>query len=366
LFPLKEVAVPPSDIPGEAAWPTQPLPTKPAPFARQLVTYSELTRRTPEAHRQVLDRFSKLRPHAPFTPPSREGTLIFPGFDGGAEWGGAAVDPQGILYVNANEMAWILTLVETKKQSGESASGGEAIYTQICAACHGVDRQGNKAQNVPPVVGLEPRLKKADVLALLKTGRGVMPAFGFLSEKQQNDLADYLFGKSAGSTANPAPANEAARKEEPGSGGDALGGIPFTHTGYVRWLDPDGYPAVKPPWGTLNAIDMNTGEFLWKTTLGEYAELRAQGVPPTGTENYGGPVVTAGGLLFIAASKDERLRAFDQKTGRELWKFKLPAGGYATPATYSVAGRQYVVIACGGGKMGTPSGDTYVAFALPE
>jgi quinoprotein glucose dehydrogenase len=193
-----------------------------------------------------------------------------------------------------------------------------------------------------------------------------MPAFGFLSEKQQNDLADYLFGKSAGSTANPAPANEAARKEEPGSGGDALGGIPFTHTGYVRWLDPDGYPAVKPPWGTLNAIDMNTGEFLWKTTLGEYAELRAQGVPPTGTENYGGPVVTAGGLLFIAASKDERLRAFDQKTGRELWKFKLPAGGYATPATYSVAGRQYVVIACGGGKMGTPSGDTYVAFALPE
>jgi quinoprotein glucose dehydrogenase len=141
---------------------------------------------------------------------------------------------------------------------------------------------------------------------------------------------------------------------------------PYTHTGYNRFFDPDGYPAVKPPWGTLNAIDLNTGDYLWKVPLGEYPELIAQGLPPTGTENYGGPVVTAGGVLFIAASKDENFRAFDTRTGRELWRHKLPAGGFATPATYEVDGRQYVVIACGGGKMGNKSGDSYVAFALPE
>jgi quinoprotein glucose dehydrogenase len=141
---------------------------------------------------------------------------------------------------------------------------------------------------------------------------------------------------------------------------------PYTHTGYNRWLDPQGYPAVKPPWGTLNAIDLNTGDYLWRTTLGEFPELSAKGIPPTGTENYGGPVVTAGGVIFIGASKDEMFHAFDQKTGKLLWQHRLPAGGYATPATYQINGRQYVVIACGGGKMGTKSGDAYVAFALPR
>jgi quinoprotein glucose dehydrogenase len=137
-------------------------------------------------------------------------------------------------------------------------------------------------------------------------------------------------------------------------------------TGYNRWLDTNGYPAVKPPWGTLNAIDLNTGEYRWKVPLGEVPALTSQGIPPTGLENYGGPVVTAGGLVFIAAAKDEMFRAFDQNTGKLLWQTKLPAGGYATPATYSVRGRQYVVIACGGGKMGTASGDAYLAFALPK
>lgn len=365
LFPIEEVPVPASDIPGESAWPTQPIPVKPAPFTRQVLSYDQLTNLSPEAHRQVLERFSKVRPHLPFAPPSREGTIIFPGFDGGAEWGGAAADPEGVLYVNANEMAWILTMVESKRDGVETKAGGDGIYMQICAACHGLDRMGNKAQNVPPLVGLEARLKRQDVLALLKTGKGVMPSFGFLSETQQNQVADFLFGNAAAQTVPAATVNSAGKKEEMG-GADVLGKIPFTHTGYNRWLDPNGYPAVKPPWGTLNAIDLNTGEYLWRTTLGEYPELTAKGIPPTGTENYGGPVVTAGGLIFIAASKDEHLRAFDRKTGRELWKFRLPAAGYATPATYSVRGRQYVVIACGGGKIGTKSGDTYMAFALPQ
>ncbi len=361
LFPVREVAVPPSDLQGESAWPTQPLPTKPAPFTRQLFTADEITDISPEAHRQVLDRFVKLRPHTQFLPPSREGTIIFPGFDGGAEWGGAAADPEGILYINANEMPWVLNMVETRQTGGEPLSSGEAIFNQICAACHGLDRNGNKAQNVPSLVGVGQRLKPADVLALLKTGKGVMPSFAFLSDTQRQAVVGHLFGTKPAAT----PANDPAHKEELG-GTDALGNIPYTMTGYNRWLDTNGYPAIKPPWGTLNAIDLNTGEYRWRVTLGEWPELMAKGLPPTGTENYGGPVVTAGGVIFIAASRDEHIRAFDRRTGKELWKAKLPAAGYATPATYTVGGRQYVVIACGGGKIGTRSGDAYVAFRLPK
>jgi quinoprotein glucose dehydrogenase len=362
LFPIREVPVPMSDLQGEAAWPTQPLPVKPAPFSRQLFTYDELTDVSPEAHRQALERFAKLRPHAPFQPPSREGTIIFPGFDGGAEWGGAATDPDGVLYVNGNEMPWVLTMVETRRKGEEPLASGQAIYAQICAACHGMDRKGNAAQNVPSLEGAGQRLKQPDVLALLKTGKGVMPSFDFLTERQRQLVVDDLLGLAP---AAPAAGNDAGREAASGAA-DVLGTIPYTMTGYHRWLDTNGHPAIKPPWGTLNAIDLNTGEYRWRVPLGEWPDLAARGVPPTGTENYGGPVVTAGGLVFIAASRDEHLRAFDRRTGRELWKAKLPAAGYATPATCAVNGRQYVVIACGGGKIGTKSGDAYVAFALPQ
>lgn len=357
LFPIEEIAVPPSPLQGESTWPTQPLPVKPAPFARQLFTYDLITDISPESHREVLNRFAQIRPHTPFQPPSEEGTIIFPGFDGGAEWGGAATDPEGILYVNANEMPWILTMVKTRTQGEAPLASGKAIFTQICAACHGLDRKGNAAQNVPTLEKLEERVKKADALALLETGRGVMPSFGFLNERQKQMVVDFLYGETSAANSN---------REEAISGADVLGRIPYTHTGYNRWLDSNGYPAVKPPWGTLNAIDLNTGEYRWRTTLGEIPELSQQGIPPTGTENYGGPIVTDGGLLFIGASKDEHIRAFDKRTGKELWRTKLPAGGYATPATYMVDGTQYLVIACGGGKMGTKSGDAYVAFALAE
>ena len=367
LFPLEEVPVPKSDIPGEAAWPTQPLPLKPAPFARQVLTYQEITTRTPEAHRAALEKFTTLRPHTPFMPPSLQGTFIFPGFDGGAEWGGAATDPDGILYVNANEMAWILSLVDAKAPAGVSPTSGPALFTQICAACHGLDRKGNAAQNIPSLETVAQRLKLPEVLALLQTGKGVMPSFAFLSAAQRTAVANHLFGlEPIPDPRNDAGASEAARKQELDDGGDALGRIPYATTGYNRWLDPDGYPAIKPPWGTLNAINLNTGEYLWRVPLGEWPELAAKGVPKTGTENYGGPAVTAGGVLFIAASRDEYLRAFDRRTGTELWKAKLPAAGYATPAVYAVDDRPYVVIACGGGKIGTQSGDAYVAFALPK
>ena len=361
LFPVEERPAAPSDLQGESAWPTQPWPTRPAPFTRQLFTGAEITDLTPEAHRAVLDRFVKIRPQVPFQPPSREGTIIFPGFDGGAEWGGAAVDPRsGVLYVNANEMPWILTMVETRGSGGAAAAGGEGVYRQLCAACHGLNRAGDPARAFPSLQNVGAKFKRPDLLNLLRQGKGVMPAFAFLSPAQMESLAALLLGETPAAVADPA-----ATRAEPAPATEAPLGEPYTHTGYNRWLDPQGYPAVKPPWGTLNAIDLNSGELLWRTPLGEYPELTARGIPRTGTENYGGPVVTAGGLLFIAAATDERLHAFDQATGKLLWEAKLPAGGYATPATYRVNGRQYVVIACGGGKMGTKSGDAYVAFALP-
>ena len=355
LFPIEEVPVPSSDMPGERASLTQPLPTKPAPFARQLFTAAEITDISPESHRAVLERFSRLRPHTQFAPPSREGTIIFPGFDGGAEWGGAAVDPDGILYVNANEMPWVLTLVD----AGRGGSAGEEVYLQNCTGCHGLDRAGNPAHGIPSLLGLKDRLSAAEVQTILQQGRGVMPAFSFLSTRQHDAVIAFLLG-----------AEKAKEDGRPGHTDEATSTTRraplFTHTGYNRWLDPEGYPAVRPPWGTLNAIDLNTGEYLWKVALGEVPALRQRGLPPTGVENYGGPVITAGGVLFIAATRDELIRAFDRQTGRELWRAPLPAGGYATPATYEVDGRQYVVIACGGGKMGTRSGDAYVAFALPK
>lgn len=356
LFPIEERIVPPSDLQGESAWPTQPFPTKPPPFARQVFSAGEITDISPESRKAVLERWIKVRPHTPFLPPSREGTIIFPGFDGGAEWGGAAADPSGILYVNANEMPWILTMVETKPKDGPVLSSGEQIYSQICAACHGINRTGDPARAFPSLQNIDQKLKKPEIVQLLNTGKGMMPSVAFLSEDQKQAVAGFLLDE--------APASRTG--DQPAMSSDVLINEPYSHTGYNRWLDTNGYPAVKPPWGTLNAIDLNTGEFVWRTPLGELPELTARGISPTGTENYGGPVVTAGGLVFIAASKDEMFRAFDQKTGKILWQAKLPAAGYATPATYSVNGKQFVVIACGGGKCGTKSGDAYVAFALPE
>ncbi len=455
LFPIVEQAVPASNVPGEKTWPTQPRPLFPAPFARQYLTGQMLTDRTPQAHAFAEEQFSTFHSAGQFVPFSVDKqTIVFPGFDGGAEWGGSAVDiGTGVIYINANEMAWTGGLTANRASLGP----GETAYNNLCASCHGDRRQGSPPA-FPSLIGINKRLTAAQITATIREGKGRMPAFPMVNDATLPALIDYLEqGEEAANRSGGAPANDklemgsvhgtaASASAEPAGeasyaahcaichgdhregitpsfpaliglgsrmprpqvlqfihqGKGRMPGFPklqgeelfallrymgvpehiaqsqpqapgedadlrYRFTGYRKFLDQDGYPAISPPWGTLNAIDLNTGKFLWKIPFGAYPELAAQGMKNTGTENYGGPIVTAGGVVFIGATIfDRKMHAFDSHIGKLLWEATLPFAGHATPATYMIDGRQYVVIAAGGGRDPKwPSGGIYVAFALP-
>jgi glucose dehydrogenase len=454
LFPIVEQAVPSSNVPGEQAWPTQPRPLFPAPFARQYLTSDMLTNRRPEARKFAEDKFRTFRSAGQFVPfRVDKQTIVFPGFDGGAEWGGSAVDIKtGVIYINANEMAWTGGLTANKSGIGP----GEEAYDNLCASCHGEHREGSPPA-FPSLINVDERLSYAQITATIRQGKGRMPAFPMVNDATLPALIHYLEqgkenaapgvsteGKQEmtsihGSSSAPAsndPAGAQSYAEHcaichgdhregispsfpaligigsrlpqqqvlslihqgkgrmpgfPKLQGNELAALlryldvpaqmspPSAHpagedaelkyrfTGYRKFLDPDGYPAISPPWGTLNAIDLNTGRYLWKIPFGEYPELAAKGMKDTGTENYGGPIVTAGGLVFIGATIfDRKMHAFDSHTGKLLWESALPFAGHATPATYMLDGKQYVVIAAGGGRDPKwSSGGVYVAFALP-
>lgn len=467
LFPISEKPYPSSTVPGEHTSPTQPLPLVPVPFARQQLTGDMLTNRTPQAHAWAVEQFLTFRSAGQFIPFSVDKqTVVFPGFDGGAEWGGSAADPKtGVIYINANDVAWTGGLSANTAPPGS----GTATYLNQCAVCHGDDRKGSPPamplltdidqrfspqqiadtihsgkgrmpafpgirderlarliyyvetgaeqppgaafskpptapENQQPMVtvganiyrkqcaichsddrsGDEPffprltdiglHLSSRQLTSTIRDGKGRMPSFpaDTISEDQMSALLLYLGTGPAinqKATASQQMANSTAAssgtKHEMQSEDDAEQER-YRFTGYRKFLDPDGYPAIAPPWGTLNAIDLNTGKYLWKIPLGEYPELAQQGIKNTGSENYGGPIVTAGGLVFIGATMfDKKIRAFDSRTGAQLWQYQLPYAGVATPATYMVDGKQYVVIAAGGGRdPKSRSGGVYVAFAL--
>lgn len=358
VYPVDEVAVPTqSELQDEWVSPTQPVPRLPEPFVRQVFGEKDINHLLPEAAQQeIRSRLAGYKTGNMFHPPSKGGTVIFPGFDGGAEWGGPAFDPQsGWLFVNANEMPWVLTIVDVKKvvpKDETYGAAGKRLYQAHCMACHGKELQGSG--NFPSLQKVHQSYRQEQILDLLVSGRRMMPAFKQLNNEEREAIAGFLLNKEASGKFIPASKPENRYRQ-----------LPYTITGYNKFLTKEGAPAISPPWGTLNAIDLNTGKIIWKTTLGNDTAY-AKGGSPTGTENYGGPVVTKGGVLFIAATKDNKFRAFHKRTGQLLWETDLPASGFATPTTYEWNGRQYIVIACGGGKLGTPSGDSYVAFALPQ
>ena len=350
LFPIEDREVSTDGGDGEYLSARQPLPVKPPAFSRQILTEDMLTKRTPEAHAAVLEQFKKIRSAGQFVPPSREGTIVFPGFDGGGEWGGAAFDPEsGLLYVNANEMAWVLRLVEARR-TGE-ATGGRSLYLKNCSTCHREDLKGTPPE-FPSLVNTSKKLTQPEIQQIVRSGAGRMPGAPQLPQAAVRAIVEYV------ATGKDTKVAEGARSEYPIQ-------QKYVTDGYNKFLDPEGYPAVQPPWGTLNAIDLNKGEIAWKIPFGEFPELAAKGIRNTGSENYGGPLVTASGLLFIGATNhDRKFHVYDKATGKLLWETQLPAAGNATPCTYEANGKQYVVIAAGGGKSGAPSGGSYVAFAL--
>lgn len=353
LFPIREIEVPRSEVPGERSWPTQPVPELPAAFARQTFVEDEVNPWAP--NREALKAKVRASRTGFFRPFGKYDTMLFPGFNGGGEWGGAAVDSSGVMYVNANEWVWVAKLKDAPRPDELARlTPGQRLYAAYCAGCHGAERAGNPLSGYPPLLHLGSRLRAEDVDRLLLGGRGRMPGFEILTAAQRRLVTDLVLD------AEP-PVTLAATQPDADPGPT----VPYILDGYVKFMDCDGYPANRPPWGTLTAIDLNTGRTRWQVVLGEFKELTARGISPTGTENYGGPVVTASGLLFIAATMDNQLRAFDTETGRILWQAPLPAGGHATPSTYEAAGKQYVVIACGGGRMPSAAGDSYVAFSLP-
>jgi glucose dehydrogenase len=463
LFPITERPFPPSTVPGEKASPMQPIPLAPAPYARQRLTADMLTTRTPAAHAYAVAQFKTFISDGQFIPLSVDKqTVVFPGFDGGAEWGGPAVDPRtGVIYINANDVAWTGGLTENKpggslganiydsqcsvchgpsllgsppafpslvgitqrlsdaaitqtvhqgkgrmpsfpsidgprltalleflknptnepSSNGESsavsgvpgASGpnrseltGAKVYDRDCALCHGEDLMGAPS-NYPGLIGVRLWLGDKSIMVVVHDGKGRMPAFPHIGDADTAALLRFL-GPNPALSPESAAATSGSTKQEVNS---ALvppnGGLKYRFTGYLKFLDQDGYPAVQPPWGTLNAIDLNTGKYLWKIPLGDYPELAAKGMANTGTENYGGPLITASGLVIIAATNfDRKIRAFDSTTGKLLWSADLAYSGNATPATYMIDGRQYIVIAASGARdIKGPQGAAYVAFALP-
>jgi len=280
------------------------------------------------------------------------------GTRGGSEWSGAAVDmSNGKLYVASNHIPSKITVFAANEGARDPAfppSAGEKMYEQSCAVCHKPNRAGQGM--IPPLIGLQNRMDDETVTALLRTGRNAMPPAPAMTDAQRKDLLDFLFRR------NQPPQKKAAKGRGPSHAQED-----YAFDGYGFVTDPDGYPGIKPPWGQLICYDLNTGRILWRVPLGEYPELIKQGVPITGAQNLGGATVTAGDLVFCAGTADRLIRAFDADNGKELWRAELPWAGYAAPAIYEVAGREYVVItATGGGKVGGPTGDAYVAFALPD
>ena len=349
LFDIKEVPVAGSNLDGEEAWPTQPIPEKPKPFARQVQDLNGDAINPYSKQKAELQEYLKEAKKGLYQPFDTIPDLLLPGFDGAAEWGGAGADPdEGILYVNSNEMAWKVQMIQNTNEP-QDIEFGELVYRQNCAICHQLDRSGIEESNYPSLLEIKDKLSKPEIAQLITNGKGMMPGFPQITSDEKEALIAFLYEqKTQLVKSNVIEAYP----------------LPYKFGGYKKFVDEEGMPGISPPWGTLHAINLNTGDYKWSIPLGDTPALKAQGLPQTGCENYGGPVITKNGLLFIAATKDGLFRAFNKHTGELLWEYKLPAAAFATPAMYKVNGKQYIALACGGEKLGTEPGNKIIAFSL--
>lgn len=374
LFPIEEKAVPASDVPGEEVWPTQPIPLKPKPYSRQFMTKDDLSNFSEAAHDSLLKEFNNLRYEGLFTPPSLHGSFSLPATVGGSEWGGAAYDPvTNVLYVKSNEVPEI-SLLQKIDRDNKNLKGlsdfdkGEKIYTTYCATCHGADRKGSGTSN-PSLISIQERMNRQNVLSTIRHGSGRMPSFANIMKGQEDAIIAFLFQqkkarpfKSEGNLLE-IERNEKAIKKGLGQAKEDTATRFLNVTAYRAFRDKDGNPGIKPPWGTLNAINLNTGEYEWKITVGNIANLQKPGEPITGAQSMTGPIVTAGGLVFLSGMRDKKLTAFDKKTGRQLWEITLPGVATSNPCTYMCNGKQFIAVSVSGND--EKIGSSVMSFALP-
>lgn len=356
LYPIEERSVPASNMPDEEAWPTQPFPLKPEPFARQWMTEEDLTHYSAADHDSITRQFRSMRYEGLYTPPDLKGTIQLPGTRGGANWGGAAYDPATTyLYIRSSNAPDIMTIRNVSEEpQADSISVfeiGQNIYMNYCATCHGQDRSGTEPY--PSLIGLEDRMSRETALEVTRTGAGIMPGFASTIEGNEEAIIAFLYQELEQQSNMVATADMDQTQTEYDR---------YVHTTpYRTWQDPSGNPALTPPWGTLNALNLSTGEYAWQIPLGNNEKLQEEGAPPTGREGKAGPIVTAGGLVFISGSEDQQFQAFDKKTGELIWETTLPAAYNATPSTYEINGKQFVVLSVGGNEE-NPSG-FIIAFA---
>ncbi|MBW3628594.1 MAG: PQQ-binding-like beta-propeller repeat protein [Gemmatimonadetes bacterium] len=363
LWPIDERPVPASDVPGEVAWPTQPHPRSPEPFSIQSFTPDDVNPYLPPAEQDsVRRRLAEILNlgETLFQPPSLRPTMQMPGNNGGANWGSTGGDPRdGSFFVVSKNVPTVLQL--TPIRAGEFGTGttqvdrGAFVYQQRCTSCHMPDRQGQPPM-IPPLSGAAERIPADQFHAVVKQGRGLMPAFPDLTDQEVNAIYAYL----------ERPEMALAPAAQPAEGASAP---PSRYqTGYGYYSVSGGMHARRPPFTTMTKYDLNTGRKVWQVPVGRVTSLVERGIAVnTGSSQFaGGPAITAGGLVFLI--NGDRLNAYDTDTGEELWAARLPTAGQGIPAVYRQGGRQYVVVAAGTGGPTRPDGSTpraYVAYALP-
>ena len=375
LFPIEERPVPKSDVPGEKAWPTQPYPLKPKPYARHTLTENDLSDFSPEAHDSLVQQFRRFRYDGLFTPPSLKGSINFPGTIGGSEWGGAAFDPTtNVIYLKSNESPEIdlLIKIDNSKMTAaeEERVNGREVYMMYCASCHREDRTGQEPL-YPSLTDLNKRMSENQALLRIREGAGKMPPFAKILNGKEKAVVDYLFNKRR----NPVVPSSEDLKEiqanrisntvsKPDTTKKDTSTMYLNTLAYMQWRDLEGRPPLKPPFGTLNAIDLNTGDYLWTVPAGNIPDLQKKGDSPTGSTGSPGPVVTAGGLIFLGGGRDKKLMAYDKKTGKLIWEYALPSFSSSSPSSYKINGKQYIAVTVAGNKE-HPAG-MVIAFALPN